>query len=792
MRRRDFLALPATGAFPLRGVAASRDDVVEMRNRFYRVAFNNSTGDLFAWRGDDPFVTGGCVRAVSVEAVCASTDAEYRRSATVKSEETPLGRARTLIAQLADGRRRLDLEVRLMIFEERDILAIEVACRNVSRSALALRSLQPLAASTEQGGRCHWLDVRKTLSNGYMYFDPGTLNDFSRMNRVPTSSMWNICLYRGDRAPGLVIGYLENKTADGRVTVRYDDEQGKEGLSVTAESLFGVVRELAPGATARSGLLAFCVASDPFKALEDYAQAVGDTHRVKLNPIVNGWCNWGYTHEFFNEEEIVRNAEFASRRLKQYGLEFIQIDDGYQRAYGDWEGNERFPHGMKWLAGRILKAGLKPGIWIAPYVVGENSPVYQAHPEWLVRDAGGRIKQCGGGTAEDVVDGYGLPSFRRKLYGLDITHPGAAAWMHDLFRTIAGDWSYEMLKIDFVQWTLLAAARYHDPSFSKAAAYRRGFEVMRAAVGPSRHILDCGPAPNTIGLLDSTRINLDYPRLDWGQYTLHHNSNAASMAKRYYFHNRTWINDDDHLGVGLMEIVQARAAASIIALSGGTMMLSDRLFELPPGRLEILEKVLPSGGQAARPVDLFRREKPEIFVLPVTRPYGRWWLAALFNYDERATAEKSVDLADLGLDAAREYVACEFWTQQAVLGVRGQLRALLPPASVALYAVREATGTPQVISTDRHFMQGALELGGVEWDPAAGVLKGRSMGPAESHHSLLVYVPPPFMWEEEPALFLHDFPGYSVQMLYPGILRIRVRFEGRESVNWSLRFKQKQ
>ena len=36
-------------------------------------------------------------------------------------------------------------------------------------------------------------------------------------------------------------------------------------------------------------------------------------------------------------------------------------------TYGDWEGNQRFPHGMKWLAGKIRELGLRAGLWLVPY-----------------------------------------------------------------------------------------------------------------------------------------------------------------------------------------------------------------------------------------------------------------------------------------------------------------------------------------------------------------------------------------------------------------------------------------
>ena len=63
-------------------------------------------------------------------------------------------------------------------------------------------------------------------------------------------------------------------------------------------------------------------------------------------------------------------------------------------------------------------------------------------------------------------------------------------WLRDLCICVAGDWGYDFLKIDFVRWTLLSADRYHDPAFSKAAAYRKRFEIIRDAVGVTCQILD--------------------------------------------------------------------------------------------------------------------------------------------------------------------------------------------------------------------------------------------------------------------------------------------------------------
>ena len=213
-----------------------------------------------------------------------------------------------------------------------------------------------------------------------------------------------------------------------------------------------------------------------------------------------------------------------------------------------------------------------------------------------------------------------------KRYGLDITHPGAAEWLAKLFDTVANQWGYEMIKIDFVDWSLLSADRYHDPTVTRASAYRKGCEIMRQAMGPNRHLLDCGPGPVTVGLLDSMRIELDQPPVTWKQYFLQSASSAPAAAKRYYFHKRTWINDADHVCLNLLPLSQSQAAATLLALTGGNLLSGDRLPDLDATRLEILKKIFPASGEAARPVDLFDTDRHCVFALKLKRPSasGRW------------------------------------------------------------------------------------------------------------------------------------------------------------------------
>lgn len=784
--RREFVgSISCAGALSpavLRSAASTPAPSPQIESELLAAAFDESSGRLhIGRRGGDALVSGALACAVTGGGVRTTGDAAYRHAVETMPACDLLGEGRRLVARSSDGRRELDFELRVSLHDVRHAAFVEVVCRNVSARPIVIERIEPVRAAAESGGMLLWPGVTKGLTNGPMYYDPGRVVDLASPGGSPLRSWWNIGLFRGYRNEGLACGFVENQTALGQVSFRRRDGGA---FDLAAESVLAKGFELPPGGAVASGRFMLAIAPDPYAALEGYAEAMGALLGARTHSVLNGWCDWFFAFESITEEEVLRNAEFAARALKPYGLEYIQVDEGFQRWHGDWEGNAKFPHGMRWLADRIRALGLKPGIWLAPYVISEPAEVFRRHPEWLLRHPDGRLKRVGPWPSEDSD---WARNETPKRYGLDITHPGAAEWLAALFDTVAKGWGYDMIKIDFVDWSLLSAHRYHDPSVSRAAAYRKGVEIMRRAMGPDRHLLDCGPGPVSVGLLDSMRIELDQPPVAWKQYFRESASSAPAAAKRYYFHRRAWINDADHVCLNLLPPLQAQAAATIIALSGGNLLSGDRLPDLDPTRLEILKKVLPAYGEAARPVDLFDTDRHTTFALEIRRPFGAWTVVGVFNVLETEAVEREWPLERLRLDPGKTYVAYDFWNERLHGEVTGALRVRIPPASVALLSLRETREMPQVVSTDRHVLQGAIELEDVRWDERARTLEGVSLGPPGTAHNVAVYMPEPHPWVQGGPYLFRDFPSYTLKMMNDRILRVHVRFDGGARVPWAVR-----
>ncbi len=87
------------------------------------------------------------------------------------------------------------------------------------------------------------------------------------------------------------------------------------------------------------------------------------------------WCAWGYERKF-TMDEIVGTLP----KVKELGIKWTVIDDGYQKGEGDWNVNtKRFPAGntaMKNLVQNIHNQGLKAKLWWAPLALDPCTPLW--------------------------------------------------------------------------------------------------------------------------------------------------------------------------------------------------------------------------------------------------------------------------------------------------------------------------------------------------------------------------------------------------------------------------------
>ena len=138
----------------------------------------------------------------------------------------------------------------------------------------------------------------------------------------------------------------------------------------------------------------------------------------------------------------------------------------------------------------------------------------------------------------------------------------------------------------------------------------------------------------------------------------------------------------------------------------------------------------------------------------------------------------------LGLESATPYLIYDFWEQRLLPASNGTVRLRFAPASVRLLAIREQRGIPQVVGTDRHYTQGAVELAQVQWDSAQRTLSGLGLGAPGLHWTLAIAVPEGLTWLADQRAT----PGIAVISYADNLLRARLHFAETDRVAWSFTF----
>ena len=448
-----------------------------------------------------------------------------------------------------------------------------------------------------------------------------------------------------------------------------------------------------------------------------YYEAVARENQVQIaNKIPSGWCSWYHFYQNINEEKILRNLKAVNDFQAQMPLSLIQIDDGYQKEIGDWYSFRKgFPHGVAPIAEKIKSTGYTPGLWMAPFILHPNSDFAIDHPEMILRKKSGR----------PVNAGFVWNVFTQAL---DLTVPGTIEIVKEMIDTAVKKWGFPYLKLDFLYAGGLKGNRF-DNSLTRAQVLRKAMEAIRHSAGEETFILACGaPLGSVVGLVQANRIGADVsgswrPKFN-GISLFFKNEPHMPSAKnaiqniltRAEQHNRWWINDPDCLLVRPeidLTIDEVHSLASLIAITGGSLLVSDDLPKLPEERRKIIEVLLPLIGKRANVMDWLDTTTPHNLRLDLGNASGDWNVIARFNWKDQAR-DTYVSFPDFGLPQLNYWVY-SFWENKVSMVRAGEPVHIpsLPAHGVALLGVRPVLAESQYLGSNLHISMG-LEVSCLE------------------------------------------------------------------------------
>lgn len=415
-----------------------------------------------------------------------------------------------------------------------------------------------------------------------------------------------------------------------------------------------------------------------------------------------GWNSWDYYRWTVTEDDVLENAEFiaADPVLSKY-VKRIIIDDGWQYAYGEWEANSLFPHGMKWLADKIRNLGMEPGLWVAPTILDFHSRIVQLNPEMLTKSIGG-------------LPAPSWEIMKRRVFLLDPTVEASQQYIRDLFEKMLG-WGYTYFKLDFLG-SQLSARRFADQSVTQGRLMDLTIGTAYRQVAGRAKLLGCNYLFNGgEKIADIVRVGSDI-HARWKNIKL----NAIAVAARFWSNKKLWINDPDFalcrsqdtaddpemqklhpstvfvlpdsseksLWMADFTLVgndvyrpQMEVLLSIVLMAGGAVTLSDRMSRLNKSGLDLARRVVAAeSGEAAIPLDLFKSEIPAYWVQKLSKGYR----VLMVNWSEK-NQELKLNLQSLSIIY---HTAINFWNDHPVKICNNRIEEIVPARSCLLIELR--------------------------------------------------------------------------------------------------------
>ena len=163
------------------------------------------------------------------------------------------------------------------------------------------------------------------------------------------------------------------------------------------------------------------------KYMETYAGYVPQASEPEAFEAV--WCAWGYERTFTVDEVLG-----TLPKVKELGFKWVDVDDGFQIAEGDWETNKRFngTKDMRRITDAIHKHGLKAKLWWAPLAADPDTKILREKPEMLLQDFQG---------APEYITWW-------DSWYLSPVNPTTREYTVDLVKRFIDEWGFDGLKLD--------------------------------------------------------------------------------------------------------------------------------------------------------------------------------------------------------------------------------------------------------------------------------------------------------------------------------------------------------
>ena len=700
----------------------------------------------------------------------SSTFDELEHTFSSKTVNDALGEGQTLVIQ-SEGENQINaLIYEITLYKNEGFFTLNWGIKNNGKESFQLKKFEILQAKAFENSQFTDYKVLDGESSEYQTHvsEQDTLS--SKNNILATFGA------KGEKKNSLVIGGLTYHEFEKYAKIVKNEDN--LNLSLWVEDPVG--KKIDAGTTYLSEDKFFVNFSldNRFDILEDYGRKLALANNVDISgvdfPILNFW--YAYI-EKYGGDEFMNNSTGTLAMLKEanktgfgkYSKIGIRLEpDDYaepnnQQGWWDdehwqmYEGGQLLPplETMKKWGHAIKEEGGEPLIY---FQTSRRSEDYaMAHPDHMLFNESHKLRP------EDGSRMGGWWQGGNKYWGYDFTDPGFIQHMKEIYAYLKES-EIKGIKYDYPLTGWSYGGGFEDEYATTASAYRNIFKLAYEGLGKGTDIHErLGRSDITLGVITTNRTENDndivIPPM------------VSKTGLRWYKNRVVYHCDQDarnpyRAHPRPLQRYAWQSMYTMTYVTSGRMEIGKYFHKMEEEMLYDLGRVTPlhTTAQSARPLDAFSgKSYPEIYDFVVnddwhlltfynTKWSGKEWPKSLQARakdlpGEMLPATLKVNLGDasddggLGLSHSGEYYIWDFWNYRFVGKLQGDavLSQDLKAGEARMMAIHKVKEYPQFISTNRHIMQGYVDM--IEypvWDKTRSILSGVSQVPKDEDYTIIM------------------------------------------------------
>jgi hypothetical protein len=753
-----------------------------------------------------------------------SKDACEKRTWSVEDVNDELGKGTALTIKVTfDNYADILWQVRL--YDDKDYFIFNMGIDNDTPNPYHLMSFYPMVSKKVYAGKDNGLNYCVLDGNG-----GGTPTKVTDMESLRTFN--NLLVKFGDviQPNILVAGGITYNEFEKFVKVT----RTKEALQIQLNSEDPVGKLIDPNQKYwLNEKFYLCFENqNPFEALEKYAVVLKGAQKIDLNyydfPTECLWYANVYSHDKkrrkFNDSkgavEEMDNAILSGiTKYTKVAIRLVPDAYGPNNQQGWWDDE----HWAKWGG----EASADNANYIAPYLTTESwaqaiikrggfpftyiqsgrrsEDFVKLHPDWMLFNnpyreviAPQRFLQDLSYPSEFAEEYSRTWWSDKQLWSYDFTDTGFIKHLQKVYENLkkAG---IKGIFYDYPEATAWAFEGGFDNKYATTAwAYRNMFKLAYEGLGKDALLQERNVTRGSdisLGLISSQRV--------WADASTFLPEMVSRCGLRWY-KNRVVINydmdsKDPESCIPNVNNDGARCMLTMCYVTSGRFLLAPSFNQLTKEQMYDLSRTFPyhTTPQSARPVDAFNAgvKYPKVYDFEIN---PNWHQLTFYNYELDSSPgeknqiavwlSKSLNEGGLALNAAKQYYIYDFWNNHFIGLFNGndKLEQQLRAGEARMMSVHAKEEHPQFISTNRHIMQGYLDLKDVNWDKKQRTLSGTAEVIENEPFEIVIATN---NYKVKEAKVLQGKVTVTQQNLAEGIVKLTILNATNAPIKWSLSFK---